>query len=146
MATSLGLFCAKRLEEDVHIYIAQLAGAVEFTVCNSAERERHSRNECPGYDTRQSDGEVSVMLELWGMQSAPSLPSLPGPLWPGVIAPDRVLSMGQIELKWVLMLNWITWNRSVLIFKLRIHTKLNCLKWICFWHLNCTYAKLNCLK
>ena len=38
------------------------------------------------------------MLELWGMQSTPSLPSLPGTLWPGVVAPDSVLSMGQIEL------------------------------------------------
>ena len=38
------------------------------------------------------------MLELWGMQSTPSLPSLPGPLWPRVVAPDRALSMGQIEL------------------------------------------------
>ena len=45
------------------------------------------------------------MLELWGMQSISSLPSLPGPLWPGVVAPDRVLSMGQIELNCVLMLN-----------------------------------------
>ena len=38
------------------------------------------------------------MLELWGMQSTPSLPLLPGPLWSGVIASERVLSMGQIEL------------------------------------------------
>ena len=44
------------------------------------------------------------MLELWGMQSTPPLPSLPGPLWPGVVVPDRVLSMGQIELNCVLML------------------------------------------
>ena len=51
-------------------------------------------HECPGYDTKQSDGEVSAMLELWGMRSTPSLPSLPGPLWPGVVAPDRALSMG----------------------------------------------------
>ena len=36
-------------------------------------------------------------MELWGMQSTPSLPSLPGQLWPGVLAADRVLSMGQIE-------------------------------------------------
>ena len=28
------------------------------------------------------------MLELWGMQSTPLLPSLPGPLSPGVVAPD----------------------------------------------------------
>ena len=47
-----------------------------------------------GYDTKQSDGEVPVMLELWKMQSNPSLPSLPSPLWLGVVTPDRVLSMG----------------------------------------------------
>ena len=55
-------------------------------------------NECLEYDTKQSDGEASVMLELWGMQSTPSVPSLPGPLWPKVVARDRVLFMGQIEL------------------------------------------------
>ena len=49
-------------------------------------------NECPGYDTKQSDCEAPVTLELWGM------PSLTDPLWPGVVAPDRVLSMSQIEL------------------------------------------------
>ena len=32
------------------------------------------------------------------MISTPSLPLLPGPLWSEVVAPDRVLSMGQIEL------------------------------------------------
>ena len=46
-----------------------------------------------------------MMLELWGMYNTPSLPSLPGPLWLGVVAPHTVLSMGQIELNWVLMLN-----------------------------------------
>ena len=51
------------------------------------------QHDCPEYDTKQSDGEVPVMLELWGMQSTSSLPSLPGPLWPGVAAPDRVLSI-----------------------------------------------------
>ena len=34
------------------------------------------------------------MLELWGMQGTPPSPSLPGPLRPGVVAPDRALSMG----------------------------------------------------
>ena len=38
------------------------------------------------------------MLELCGMQSTLSLPSLPGSLGPGVIAPERIISMGQIEL------------------------------------------------
>ena len=51
-------------------------------------------NECPGYGTKQSDGEVPVMLELWGMQSTPSLPLLPGPLWARLVALDRVLSIG----------------------------------------------------
>ena len=45
------------------------------------------------------------MLDLWGMRSTPSLPTLPGPLWPGVVVPDRVLSMSQIEVNCVLMLN-----------------------------------------
>ena len=45
------------------------------------------------------------MLELWGMKSTRSLPSLPGSLWPGIVIPDRVLSMGQIELNSVLKIN-----------------------------------------
>ena len=28
-------------------------------------------NECPGYDTKQSDGETPVMLELWAMWNSP---------------------------------------------------------------------------
>ena len=47
-------------------------------------------------DIKQSDGEAPV-LELWWM-STPSLPLLPGPLWLGVVVPDGVLSMDQIEL------------------------------------------------
>ena len=50
-------------------------------------------NECPGYDTKQSDGELPVIVELLGMQSTPSLPLLPVPLWPGMVAPDRAQSM-----------------------------------------------------
>ena len=45
-----------------------------------------------------------------------------------LVASGSVLSMGQIELNCVLLLNCIVWNRTVLTFKL------------------CTYAKLNCLK
>ena len=29
------------------------------------------------------------MLELWGMQNTPSLPSLAGLLWPRMVGPDR---------------------------------------------------------
>ena len=62
-------------------------------------------NQCPGYNTKQSDSEVTAMLEIWGMQSTPLMLSLPGQLWPEFEAPDGVLSMGQIELNYVLMLN-----------------------------------------
>ena len=63
------------------------------------------------YDTKQTDG------ELWGMWSTLLLLSLPGSLRPGVVAPERILSMGQIVLNCVLLLNWIVWNRTVYIYK-----------------------------
>ena len=44
------------------------------------------------------NSEAPVMLELWVMQSTPSLQLLPGPLRPRVVAPDKILSLGQIEL------------------------------------------------
>ena len=47
-------------------------------------------NVYPGNDTKQSDGEVPVMLELWVMRSTPSLPSIPGPLSLGVLASGKV--------------------------------------------------------
>ena len=62
-------------------------------------------NLCPGYYTKQSDTEVPVMLELWEMQSTPSLTLLTGPLWPGMVASDRAISIAQIELNCILMLN-----------------------------------------
>ena len=46
------------------------------------------------YDTKQSDGEVRVMQEVWGMRSTPLLPLLPGPLLSGVVGLDRGPSMG----------------------------------------------------
>ena len=102
------------------------------------------------YDPKQSDGVVLIMLELWGMWDNPSLPLLSAPLWPGVLTLDWVLSMDQIELNCVLMLNWMletelfwylncilmltwnVWNRTVLTFKLVTYKKLDCLKWNCF--------------
>ena len=60
------------------------------------------------------------MLELWGMRSTPLLPLLPGPLWPGVVAPDRVLSIGQIE----------CFDISIL-YKQTAYAKLTCLKKNC---------------
>ena len=87
--------------------MAQSAGAVEYTDCFSEEGMKPHSKEWPGYDTKQFDGEVPVMLELWGMWTTPLLPSLPGPLWPRVVAADRVPSIGQIKINCVLMLNWI---------------------------------------
>ena len=63
-------------------YALLIDGVVEYT------------DEGPGYDIKRSDDEDPVMLEFWGMQSIPSLPLLSGPLWPGVVALDRALSMG----------------------------------------------------
>ena len=72
--------------------------------------------EFPGYDSKQPDSEVSVILELWEMWSTSSLPSLLGPIWLRMVAPDRAISMGQRELNYVFMLNWIVWNRTLLTF------------------------------
>ena len=60
---------------------------------------------------------------FWWMTSTSSVPSLSVPLWHGVVAPNRVLSMGPVELfifklsasKW-LTLNWIVKNRTILSF------------------------------
>ena len=45
-----------------------------------AEGQGPHPNECHGYDPKLSDSEASVMLEIWGMRSDSSLPSLQGPL------------------------------------------------------------------
>ena len=45
------------------------------------------------------------MQQLWRKRSTPLLPSLLSLLWREVVAPDRVLSMGEIELNFVLILN-----------------------------------------
>ena len=75
------------------------------------------------------------MLELWWIWSTLLL-SLPDPHWPEVVAPDRILSIGQRELncilcetelfeiklfwhltmskpKTIFILNWIVWNKTV---------------------------------
>ena len=109
----------------VNSVYAQSAGAVEYTDCFSANGVKTHPRRVSGYDTKQSEDEVSVMLELWGTRSIPSLTSLPGPLWLREVV--RGLSMDQIELKCALMLNWIAWKRTVLIFRLRTYAKLNCL-------------------
>ena len=72
-----------------------------------------------GYDTKQSDGKVLAMLELWGMRSTPSFTSLPGPLWAGVVAPNKGPIYGlnrtnsMLMLNWIVYVNWIAWSRNV---------------------------------
>ena len=91
------------LPRELFLVRAQSAGAVKYTDYISAVRSDPSPNESPGYGTKQSDGEATVMLELWNVQSTPSLSSFPCQLWSGVVAPEGALSMGQIKLsanKW----------------------------------------------
>ena len=80
--------------------------AAEYTDSFS-EEGLDSSNECPGYETQQSDDEDQVMLELWGIRSTPSCPSLQDPLKPVAVAPKRALYMGQIKLNSVVILRWI---------------------------------------
>ena len=70
----------------------QLFVAVEYTDCASAGVIALPLNEYPWYDTKQYDGEGPA-LELWE-----SLFIAIAPRSTGVVALDRVLSMGQIEL------------------------------------------------
>ena len=97
--------------------------SVEYTDCF---------NECLVYDNKQSDVKISVILKVWKMQNTHSLPSFLCPFCPWVIAHEKALCLGQIELNCVLILNWIAWKRTALTFKLRIYANLNCLKWNCF--------------
>ena len=85
--------------------------------CGGIRPPPHS--ECPGYDTEQSDGEAPVILTFREIGSTPSVPSIPRPLWLGVVASDRALALGQIEL--------IHGNHLTLL----TNAKLNCLKSSC---------------
>ena len=60
---------------------------------------------------------------VWRMWSTSSLPLLPGPLWPRVVAPDKGLNYGSNRTVWYSnwvqtndMLNWTAWNRTVQLF------------------------------
>ena len=76
---------------------AQSTLAVEHADFISAEG-RDSSTSILDLTPSKNDGEVPLMPKHWEMRSALSLHSLTGTLGPEVVAPDRVLSMGQIEL------------------------------------------------
>ena len=78
------------LKGQVYEIPVQSARALDYVVCIST-------NECPRYNTKQSDDKAPV-VELWGMWNTSSFPLIPGPLWLTVVAQDKDLSIGQIEL------------------------------------------------
>ena len=55
---------------------------LQNTPTASLQKGKTPPNECPAYDTKQSDGEAPVKLKFWGMRNSSLLPSLPGLLWP----------------------------------------------------------------
>ena len=73
----------------------------------------------------------------WLYNSTPSLPLLPGPLWLGVVAPDRALSVGWVELAayfcWNELFEWAEWLKIEMFFTIKPYFHLNCvlmLDWI----------------
>ena len=76
---------------------AQAAGAVEYSKRIFAEEYCPHSNVYHWYNTKQSDVEAPVMLELRGIRCPSLLPWFLSPILPGVVAPDRVLSMGPLE-------------------------------------------------
>ena len=85
---------------------------------------------CPGYDTKTSDGEA-IFLELLGRGTAPSLPLLLSPLWPGVVIPISVQSKSQKE-----MYNYST------AYKQKTNVKLHCSCCIARVEIICVQIKL----
>ena len=65
-------------------------------------------------DTKQFDSEDPGMLGLWGMRSTPSVPLLPDPLWPGMVAVDKALcyyySQVHSNLECIYLLNFFIWR------------------------------------
>ena len=72
-ATSIYYVTARSSEETLVTLLRSFsAGALEYIDCISAE-DLDSSNECSKYDTKQSDGEVPVLPELWEMRNTPLL-------------------------------------------------------------------------
>ena len=78
----------------------QSAWAVEYTDCIS---ETSKTLPTSVLDMIVNNGKAPVMLALWEICNTSLLPSLPGPLEPGVVAPDKVLSIYMEVLKWPLI-------------------------------------------
>ena len=79
LTISLNMIVVQRL----HIWLA-----LENTPTASLQSNKCPTNECPTYDTKQSNGEIPIMTGLWGMRSTHLLSSFPCPLWPAEVKPD----------------------------------------------------------
>ena len=82
--------------------------------------------ESPGYDNKQSDGLVPVMLELWEMRKTTSLPSRYTLSRCGSTLLAPICESTGTKIRTYAKVHEL--NRSVLIFKQRIYTQENCLK------------------
>ena len=71
------------------------------------------------YDIKHSNDEAPVMLELWGMQSTTSLPTLPGQLWLVVVAPDGFLSIRKYKFL-TFKLSVSNWSWETELFKIEL--------------------------
>ena len=80
-------------------------------------------NEYLVYNIKQLDGEAPA-LEIGGNAEIRSSPSLTSPLRLGVAAPNRVLSMGQIEL-----LDYLNWPQNNLTVSKKDHYEVEIITW-----------------
>ena len=88
---SLSVFLSLSLSLSLAIYLSIYSSSSGLVV-SSCRIHRPPTNESPGYYTKQSDGESSVKLELWGMRSTffnsiepMSTPARSGSTWKGLI-------------------------------------------------------------
>ena len=51
----------------IYIYIYSLVGRAEQYTNYISVVSYELPNKCPGHDTKRSDGDTPVMVELWGM-------------------------------------------------------------------------------
>ena len=69
-------------------------------------RVRLWKKEFPEYDIKLHLYCELTILEIWRVQSIPSLLLLPGPLWPGVVVPVMYWSIEQINMFKIIHIRW----------------------------------------
>ena len=83
---------AKRLRSPI-IYLPRRLGQWNTSTASLERVKTTTTNECPGFEIKQSYDEAPEMLDIWRIQSTPSLPSLPGPLLFGMRATEKILGV-----------------------------------------------------